>query len=257
MSTALLVVSFGTAHPDAIDHAIVPTENAIRAAFPRLPFYRAFSSPGVRARLEKNHGIRVEDVAQALRRIRQEGHSLVLIQPTLLIPGREYERLRQIAEASGVNCVLGKPLLSSEADLDRLFGILQEAYPAKDQTGLLLMGHGTDSEAGWLYQGLLRRMEGHPMGLCNAEGPPDFSEGAARMKALGIRQVQLAPLLLVAGAHAARDMAGPDPGSLRGVLESQGFAVTPILRGLGELEAVRQMYADQARRSFSQLTDLR
>lgn len=255
MSVALLVVSFGTTHPEAIEKAIVPTENAIRAVFPRIPFYRAFTSSVVRSRLEQSRGIRAEDVAQALDRIRRDGHSHVLVQPTLIFPGTEYDKLRTAVSncGQGLCCTLGSPLLSCEEDLDRLVSLLRQVYPAEADTGLLLMGHGTDNGANGLYEGLSRRMESLPMGLCTAGGSPTFAEGAARMKALGVRQVRLAPLLLVAGAHAAKDMAGTSPGSLRCLLEEQGFSVTPMLQGLGELDAVRQMYADNARRAFSHL----
>lgn len=244
MTTALLVISFGTTKPEACASAIAPVEQAIENAFPDFPFYRAFTSATVRSRLERQYGWKVADVEQALDQIRNDGFDRVLVQPTLVIPGGEYQQLRAQLQhwGQGLTLLLGEPLLSCEGDLDRLVGILAEVHPPEEDTGLLFMGHGTDSSASCLYEALDRKLRPHSMALCTADS---FSEGIAAMKSLGVGNVTLIPLLLTAGSHAVRDMGG----TLRALLEAEGFSVNVLLRGLGALPAVRQMYVEKARRA--------
>lgn len=256
MKTALLVVSFGTTHPDTISHTIAATEQAICDALPQLPFYRAFTSGIVRSRLEDRRGIHVDSVEEALGGIRADGCSRVLIQPTLITPGGEYERLKaSIRTAAGdLTVSIGWPLIRGEADMDRITSILRDAYPLAEDTALLLMGHGSRNSGYELYQVFNQRMQNSPMRICTMEGRPSLADGVLEMCRLGVKNVTLAPLLFAAGEHARIHMAGDGPDSLRSMLIDSGFSVTPILRGLGELEGIRQLYAGRAQEAFSQLS---
>lgn len=252
MKTALLVVSFGTTHLDTMEKTIIPAEQALSAAFPDYPLYRAFTSGIVRKRLLEKYSMEADSPLQAMARIAGEGFDRVLIQPTLLIPGEEYDKLcAQLSAAAGTMTVrIGKPLLWGEPDLDSMIRVLRGAYPTEPDTALLLMGHGTEHSANTLYIQLaqkMRELPGAPMVLCTVEGTPDFEDAMEALLQLPQRKVFLAPLLLVAGDHAKNDMAGPEPGSLRSMLESRGFSVSCCLQGLGELDAIRDMYVQRAK----------
>lgn len=256
MKTALLVVSFGTTHLDTFDKTIAATEEALKTAFPELPFYRAFTSKIVRSRLLSKYGMTVDDVEGALNRIASDGITHVLIQPTLLIPGEEFDRLNASirAAAGSLTVSVGKPLICDEPDMDRMIGILAHAYPLDEDSALLLMGHGTYHSANNLYEIMNGKMQNHFMRICTVEGIPSFADGVGEMAALKVHNVTLAPMLFVAGDHAKNDMAGDEPDSLRSLLEREGFTVTPVLQGLGELCEVQEFYVEKAKEAMTLLT---
>lgn len=247
MKTALLVVSFGTTHLDTLDKTIAATENTLAAAFPEYSLYRAFTSGIVRKRLKAKYDIHADSVEEAMARIAGEGFEQVIVQPTLLIPGEEYDKLRAAIEASAgkMSVRVGKPLLCDDQDLDSIINVLQSAYPVDDDTILLLMGHGTEHAANEIYIRLAQKMCKLPMRLCTVEGTPSFDDAIEELTALSQRKVQLAPMLFVAGDHAKNDMAGDDPDSLRSMLEEKDFAVKCTIQGLGEIDAIRQMYVQR------------
>lgn len=252
MKTALLVVSFGTTHLDTLEKTIVQTENELRGAFPELPFYRAFTSQIVCARLQSKYGMEVRSVETALERIAADGYEQVLLQPTLLIPGEEADRLAASVHSSAgkLKIAMGKPLLGEESDMDALIPILKEAYPVPADTALLLMGHGTDHGANSLYEQFnqkLRQDTGCVMRICTLEGIPTFADAVQELSTLPQRKVTLAPLLFVAGEHAKNDMAGEEPDSLCSLLKASGFTVSPVFQGLGQIAAIRKLFVERAK----------
>lgn len=258
MKTALLIVSFGTTHPDTLKECIVKTEECISAAFPSYPMYRAFTSRIVRSRLESRYGIVVDDVETALAKIAADGFTHVLVQPTLLIPGEENDRLLASlrAAANGLQLAVGAPLLSDDRDLDRIIDILQKVYPTDRDTVLLLMGHGTEHRGNEVYRRLIQKMKARTdvtMRLCTVDSSPSFTEIVGELTELGCKRVRLAPLLFVAGDHAKNDMSGDDPESLRSRLTAAGISTECILQGLGQHPEVRQLYIQKALDASRQL----
>lgn len=256
MKTALLVVSFGTTHLDTLEKTICATERTLANAFPAYPVYRAFTSGVVRRRLMTQHDLGVDSVEEALTRIAHDGFEAVIVQPTLLIPGEEYDKLCAAVRAAAgtMHVSLCDPLLSCETDLDDLLSLLLETYPAAEDTVLLLMGHGSDHRANERYLQLAEKMRAvaaRTVRLCTVEGTPSFDDVIHELEMLPQRTVQLAPLLLVAGDHAKHDMAGTTPESLRSRLEKHGFSVTCCLQGLGELRTVQERYVDRVKRSIA------
>lgn len=252
MKTALLVVSFGTTHLDTLEKTIHATENALATAFPEHTIYRAFTSGVVRKRLMSKFEIAVDSVEESLSRISHDGFEAVIVLPTLLIPGEEYDKLHASVSASAgtMQVSVCKPLLHCEKDLDDIVRILHEAYPTADDTVLLLMGHGTAHSANDLYIRLAEKMRSYPdctMRLCTVEGTPSFEDAINELTQMPQRQIKVAPLMFVAGDHAKNDMAGEEPDSLRSLLSENGFSVECCVQGLGEIEAVQQMYASKVR----------
>ena len=245
MKTGILVVSFGTTHPETLEKNITAAENAIRERFPAIPCFRAFTSTIVRRRLKEKLGISVPSPAEALAALAAEGYTHVAVQPTLLLPGEEYDRLRReiFGSAGGMHISLGLPLLWDDRDTDTLVEILRESYSAGEDSVLLAMGHGTSHAADAVYDRLRAGMHKVGMELCTVEGSLDFDSAVNALSAQSRRRVHLFPLLLVAGEHSVKDMAGSGEESLKSRLERAGFSVTYSLQGLGELPAVREMIA--------------
>ena len=251
MKTAILVVSFGTTHLDTLAKTIQAVEEDLMAAFPQAQFYRAFTSKIVRSRLKSKYDISVDSVEEALERMKHDGVERVVVQPTLLIPGEEYDRLRSkvLLNAGSLEIAMGQPLLWDDADLNVMIQILKQTYPVDADTVLLAMGHGTEHESNCLYVRLAEKMrtQAPSLALCTVEGKPDFEEAIDILKTQDKRKVHLVPMLLVAGDHSKNDMAGEEPDSLRGMLAQEGFEVSWTLQGLGEIPAVREIYVHRAK----------
>lgn len=250
MKNAILIVSFGTTHLDTLEKTICAVEQDIQAACPEIPCFRAFTSPTVRRRLKEKFGIAVNSVEAALQEIEKAGFTHVAVQPTLLLPGEEYDRLRQdVLNAAGNLCVsIGLPLLWADGDIQATAQILKQAYPTDEDTILLAMGHGTSHAADSVYFRLRKEMNALGMELCTVEGGIDFDCAVTNLLNQSKRKVHLVPLLLVAGDHSKNDMAGDEPDSLKSKLMAAGFAVTCSLTGLGEIPEIRQAYCNRVKK---------
>ena len=186
MSVGLLVVSFGTTHLDTLEKAIEAVEKDLAGAYPEARFYRAFTSGVVRRRLRNEYGISVDSVKEAMARMQRDSVQRLVVQPTLLIPGEEYDRLRSevMTYAGDMEVSMGLPLLWDDSDLDQMIGILAKSYPVPEDTVLLAMGHGTEHGANSLYTRLAQRMHrhhGNSIAVCTVEGQPDFSDVVAEL----------------------------------------------------------------------------
>ena len=248
MKQALLIASFGSTVPEA-EKDIAAVEAALAAAAPGWQAARAFTSGMVRRALAAR-GRTVDSVPEALARLRRAGCRDVFVQPTHFLCGVEYDKLKAEAEAAaaGFDRVrVGRPLLDGEESLRRVAGILDELYPAEAGRAVVLMGHGTRSEANGSYACLQQMLEegGRPdIRIGTVESLPDIGAVCGWLQGRpDIRRVSLAPLMLVAGDHIRNDMAGEDAGSWRGILAAAGYEVRCTLRGLGSEEKVQALYA--------------
>lgn len=257
MKTAIMVVSFGTTHLDTLEKTIQAVEKDLMVAFSSAHCYRAFTSKIVRSRLKSKYDITVDSVEEALERMKNDGVECVVVQPTLLIPGEEYDRLRSkvLLNAGDLEVAMGQPLLWDDTDLVAMMQILEQTYSVDGDTILLAMGHGTEHESNCLYVRLahLMKKQGGSLAVCTVEGKPDFEDAIELLKGQEKGKVHLVPMLLVAGDHSKNDMAGDEPDSLRGLLEEAGFEVSWTLQGLGEIPAIREIYVRRAKAAFETL----
>lgn len=247
MKKAILVVSFGTTHLDTMEKTICAVERDVQNAFPDIPCFRAFTSPTVRRRLKEKCEMQVDGVEEALARLEADGFTHVTVQPTLLLPGEEFDKLHAgVLNAAGAMEVrIGRPLLWDDGDIAALARAVQQEYPLPEDTVLLAMGHGTSHTADSVYYRLRRVMNEMDMELCTVEGSVDFEAAKTALLAQPKRKVHLVPLLLVAGDHSKNDMAGDEPDSLKSILTEAGFEVSFTLRGLGEIAWVRDAFCQR------------
>ena len=268
LDKALLVVSFGTTHEETRARTIDAIEDHLAKAFPDRKLYRGWTSRMIVKRL-REQGVSVDTLEEALERMRADGIRDMLVQPTHMIPGAENDRMLSALEesADGFEQILaGQPLLSTEEDREHLARALAEELlsggPAEACKALVLMGHGSANkpEANRIYEEMQQTFQCLGYGnvfVATVEGTPALEDVLAAMeqavKDEGLQRgipepkVVLAPLMIVAGDHAKNDMAGPEEDSWKNRLETAGFAVKPVLRGLGEYPAVREMLARHAR----------
>lgn len=244
---AILVVSFGTSYEETRQKNIISLELAIAERFPEYRVYSAYTSSIVRKILNKRN-IQVDDVPTAMEKMAQDGISEVIIQPTHMLYGIEYEKLQsQIDKAAQrfTKVKLGRPLLSDIDNLKEVVRIISNEIKTDNDSAVLLAGHGTPHFSNMVYPALdyIAKAEGHnQLYIGTVEGYPDLHTVISQIKRSGYKKVLLTPLMLVAGDHAVNDIASEGENSWKAVLEKQGFQVKCIIKGLGEYQGIRDMY---------------
>lgn len=246
MRTAVVCVSFGTAVPQARQENR-RLEAALQGAVPESVFATAIASDVVRRRMAAQ-GQAADSVPQALEKLAAAGCRRVAVQPTHLLCGTEYDTMKaQLAPymAQFDWLAAGEPLLAGAADLPLVAKALASAWPAVPGEALLLAGHGTGHAAANLYpalQAVLARQGRQDLFVGALQGEPALDRVLPQMRQAGCTRVHLVPLLLAAGAHARRDMAGQQPESWYNRLQAAGLEVRCTLRGLAGLPAIQQLY---------------
>lgn len=185
----------------------------------------------------------------------------LVIQPTHLMNGLEYQELEeQVAQYADAfdKIAIGKPLLTSEDDFKRVEQALVDWTSEYDdgETAICFMGHGTEAESNEVYQKMqdLLTADGHDNYFVGTvEASPSLEDVLAKVKAGSYKRVVLEPLMVVAGDHANNDMAGEEEDSWKTTFEDAGYEVTCLLRGLGENEAIRQIYVEHAQAAMDSL----
>ena len=259
MKKAILVVSFGTTIRETRQANIDVLEQEIQTAYPDREIRRAFTSGMVRAKIYEEEGLRIDPPAAALENLRRDGFEDVIVQPTHIIPGDEYDRLTAAMEpfrAAGAfpSFRLGRPLLccaGPEPEKPDDYRIAVEAlkaqlpdFSAGESCRVILMGHGTGHRSDHCYDLLQSRLDaaGLPVFTATVEGSRTFEDALAWLQSEPVQRVVLMPFMLVAGDHALNDMAGEEPDSWQSRLQSLGYRVESCLRGLGENPAIRRIY---------------
>ena len=253
MKQAVLVVSFGTSYLETLEKNIAAIENVIREALPQYELRRAFTSSVIMRKLRSRDGMEIDNVPQALTRLMDEKFEKVVIQPTHMINGEEYDKLCAMAAPFRdlMDITIGTPLLTTVEDYMNMVKAITESMeaPAEDEA-IVFMGHGTAHYANATYA--LLDYIFHDLGwdrvfVGTVEGYPELTQVVKHLKAKPeIKKLRVHPLMVVAGDHATNDMAGPEEDSWKSQLEKEGYQVSCILRGMGEYPAVRQLFAQHA-----------
>ncbi len=252
---AILVVSFGTSYNNNREKTIGAIEADVRTRYPDWDVRRAFTSRMIIKKLRERDGICIDYVTEAMDKLVQEGYETVLIQPTHVMNGIEYDDVVKIASEHLGNIKslrMGRPLLTSSEDYDALIEAVEEvlAKDLADGEALVLMGHGSDHYANATYSQLQMKLWLKGMRnvfVTTVEGFPGFGDTIGLMKEAGFSKAALFPLMVVAGDHATEDMAGDEDGSLKRCLMSEGFGVSCIVRGMGEFKEFRELFLDHIR----------
>ena len=246
----ILAVSFGTSFDDNREVTIGAVENAIKEANPDYEVRRAFTSQIVIDVIKENGGAAIDNVEQAFDRLVDDGVKELVVQPTHVMSGFEYDDLMAVVdEYKGKfdKVSVGAPLLTSDADYTALADALAADTAAYnvDGTAVVFMGHGTHHEANATYgklQETFTAKGNNNYFVGTVEGSPTLEDVIAGVKAGGYSKVVLQPLMVVAGDHANNDMAGDEEGSWKLAFEAEGIEVECSLKGLGAIEAVQDMY---------------
>ena len=250
---AILVVSFGTSVNATREKTIDRIEADIQKVMPDRAFYRAWTSGMIIRKIEKRDDVHINTVEEAMKQMLLDGITDVIVQPTHVIRGIEYDQLKEavLERSSQFEQVrIGTPLLTTSEDVDEVIqAVMEEIGTIKKEEAVVFMGHGTPHDSNSIYTELDQRLKelGYPqvfMGTVEAE--PSLDTLLEKIQTLHVKRVILAPFMVVAGDHAINDMSGDEDDSWKSTFEKAGYEVECILKGLGEYPAVRQIYVKHA-----------
>ena len=271
--TEILVVSFGTSFNVSRAQDIGGVEKAIQASNPDASVRRAFTAQVIINHLQARDGEKIDNIQQALERAVKNGVKTLIVQPTHLMHGAEYDELSDAVNAYAdkfENVVIAEPLLgkvgktSSVTNEDKravaiaiteravaLAGYSSLAQADSDGTAFVFMGHGTSHAAKITYSQMASQMANLDYGnvfIGTVEGEPEETaceNVIEAVKAAGYKNVVLRPLMVVAGDHANNDMAGDDDDSWKSMFVASGAfeKIDCQIEGLGGIPAVQTIYA--------------
>lgn len=252
---AILVVSFGTSYNDNREKTIGAIERQVAETYPGWDVRRAFTSRMIIKKLKKRDGLVVDYVTDAMDRLVSEGYEEVIVQPTHVMNGMEYDDMVRIASqhlGRIPELRIGRPLLTTSEDYDLLIDALERSVMVELEQDemLVLMGHGSEHYANATYSQLQMKlwMRGiRNVLITTVEGFPDFGDLIKETECFDFSRFVLFPLMVVAGDHANEDMAGDDDDSLKSTLEKKGYEVRCIVRGMGEYPEFRSLFIDHIR----------
>ena len=279
----LLVVSFGTSFNDSRAEDVKGIEDALAKAYPDWSVRRAFTAQIIINHVEARDGEAIDNMQQALDRAVENGVKNLVVQPTHLMHGAEYDEMTEAINGykdKFESVAIAEPMLGEVGDDASVINddkkavaqaITDEAckeagFDSMDAaseagTAFVFMGHGTSHTANVTYDQMQTQME--DLGFKNAfigtvEGEPEDTacdKVIEKVKEAGYKNVVLRPLMVVAGDHANNDMAGDDEDSWKSQFVASGNFenVDCQIEGLGRVEAVEQLYVDHTKAAIDSL----
>ena len=279
----LLVVSFGTSFNDSRVKDIKGIEDALQAAYPDWSVRRAFTAQIIINHVQARDGEKIDNMQQALDRAVANGVKNLVVQPTHLMHGAEYDEMMEMIDEykdKFEHVAVAEPLLgevgadatvinadkeavakavTAAAVKDAGFDSLEAA--AEEKVAFVFMGHGTSHTAKVSYSQMQTTMQ--TLGYDNVfigtvEGEPEETaceNVIEAVKAAGYTKVILRPLMVVAGDHANNDMAGADDDSWLSQFQASGDfeSVECQIAGLGEIEDIQQRYIEHTKAAIDSL----
>ena len=279
----LLVVSFGTSFNDSRAADIKGIEDALQAAYPDWSVRRAFTAQIIINHVQARDGEKIDNMQQAMDRAVANGVKNLVVQPTHLMHGAEYDEMMEMIDSyrdKFESVAVAEPLLgevgadatvinsdkeavakaiTAAAVKDAGFDSLDAA--AAEKTAFVFMGHGTSHTAKISYSQMQTTMQ--TLGYDNVfigtvEGEPEETaceNVIEAVKAAGYTKVVLRPLMVVAGDHANNDMAGADDDSWLSQFKASGAfeEVDTQIAGLGEISDIQQLYIAHTKAAIESL----
>lgn len=279
----ILVVSFGTSYNDSRVEDIKGIEDTLKEAYPDWAVRRAFTAQIIINHVQARDGEAIDNMQQALDRAVASGVKNLVVQPTHLMHGAEYDEMSAAIEEykdQFESVAIAEPLLGEVGDDATAVNEDKEAVAkavtdeavatagyesidaaAEDGVAFVFMGHGTSHTAKVSYSQMQTQMS--ELGYENVfigtvEGEPEDTACEAVIEKIaeaGYKKVILRPLMVVAGDHANNDMAGSEEDSWLSMFNASGNfdSVDTQIAGLGRIDAVKQIYVDHTQAAIDSL----
>ena len=279
----LLVVSFGTSFNDSRAEDVKGIEDALAEAYPDWSVRRAFTAQIIINHVQARDDEVIDNMQQALDRAVENGVKNLVVQPTHLMHGAEYDEMTEAINGykdKFESVAIAEPMLGEVGDDATVINDDKKAVAqaitdaackeagfdsmdaaAEAGTAFVFMGHGTSHTANVTYDQMQTQMEN--LGFKNAfigtvEGKPEDTacdKVIEKVKEAGYKNVVLRPLMVVAGDHANNDMAGDDEDSWKSQFVASGNfdKVDCQIEGLGRVEAVEKLYVEHTKAAIDSL----
>ena len=255
---AILVVSFGTSYEASRKATIEKIEQDIRNAFQDHRIYRAWTSKFIISILKKRDNYTVPTVKEALEQMITDGIREVVVQPTHILDGIENNIMKEEVlsyKESFDKIAFGTPLLADSKDESQAINaVTTEFSDLKETEALVFMGHGTTHQVNTVYAGLDQKFKESAHAnvfIGTVEVDPTIHDLVKEVTSFQPSKIYVTPFMIVAGDHAQNDLAGEDPDSWMNRLSSEGYEVTPVLKGLGEYPKIRQILVDHVQQAMN------
>ncbi len=279
---AVVIAAFGTTVPEALPGILNIRDRVqqqypnteIRLAFTsnmiRAIWHKRQHDPDY----IKNHPavpqeiLAIQGPLATIANLQDEGFLTILVQPTHITLGEEYlDLLSYVQELATIRTikeknrpfkqlVMGRPALGGMGDvhpypqdIDRVARSLAADIDqaAKTDSALVYMGHGNDyfpSGGAYLqFADTMNRLFPQVRTyIGTVEGFPAFAHVLQQLQRDKVKNILLKPFMTVAGDHAKNDMAGSAAESWKSMLTKEGFAVTPVLQGMGEIDSFADVF---------------
>ena len=254
MRPAIVLTSFGVRDKDTRERTLGSIAYDLKARFKEYDVYEAYTSEFLRKKIAEAEGVTMPSLTEMLEKLATDGCPKVLILPTHLTAGEEYEQKIRAAYDAYVNRMadlrLAGPVLAKPIDNQRVLRAILLDLHVHPREELVLMGHGSPHQHNEAYDQFQAYIdsEGLPIhvGVLEKTDRPTLEDVLARLAPTGHKDVLLAPLLLTGGTHVQDDLAGDGETSWKSRLEAAGYHVRVSLYGLGEYPAFRALYLDRA-----------
>lgn len=257
--TVIILAAFGTTYELDAD-PLKETSDLIKKRHPGVDVMVGYTSAFV-AKTLKSRGKDAPTLAEALASAAARGYSRVLVQSMHVVPGEEYDMVRQTVRAftglpKGIReSVVGAPLMADTGDVTRLASILTMNLPKerKSTDAVVYVGHGSPGPGGLAYPALQAELSAFDSNALVGvvEFGPDAESVVQKLKAMKIKKVWLVPLLTVLGDHGQNDLFGDEDDSWKKTIEKAGITVEPVKVGLAFQPGVAEIWADHLDRAVS------
>lgn len=235
----------------------------MEAAFDNYAVRRAFTAQIVIDHVKDRDGVAIDNVTEALDRAVANGVKTLVVQPTHLMNGIEYDELQDtLAEYADAfeQIAVGEPLLTSDEDFKTVENAITEATAEYDDgtTAIVYMGHGTEHDSNGVYAKLQEMLTADGYDnyyIGTVEAAPSLDDVVAAIGEGEYSKVVLVPLMVVAGDHANNDMASDEADSWKTIFAEAGYEVETVLEGLGQNEIIREVYVQHAQAAIDSLTE--
>ncbi len=247
----ILLVAFGSSEASA-QVSFENISKGAKLAYPNTPIFWAYTSHIIRHKLAQQGKI-LDSPEVALAKMGDQGFTHVAVQSLHTIGGAEYHDLRKIVggfKAMGAfeKIILGYPLMSTQADMERVKAAVLKIVPKARKKGeaVVLMGHGTHHPSNAFYAALMFQLQLADPNIFvgTVEGYPEVSDIIEWVQAKNIKKVWLMPLMSVAGDHAKNDMAGEEEDSWKSVFTAAGIKCETVLKGTAEYDDFVDIWVD-------------
>jgi len=240
----IFIISIGSSRMQSVAAAASAIAHAAARQFPQYELRKVF--------LHQGRDAQPNPLKEALEQAASDGIRTLVVQPAFLMRGYEYQKLEnvlgQYSKKFG-KIVLGEPLLAGEADFEAVRNAVtgQSADYEDGKTAICFAGHGGEADAGNIYIKMQQMFadagyKNYYIGTIKGEPSLEYVKKAIRSGG-SYQTVVLRPFMTAAGNHAYLDLAGEQDGSWKRVLEQEGYEVVCVMKGLGQIPAVQEIFA--------------